>query len=516
MDSFKDAFKNVSAYAGRMTPSQVMLLLGAVAGTIVGIVFLVGWLHNVTYARLYSNLEEGEAGEVVSYLTDNKIPYKLEDGGRSIEVPSEQVYKTRISLATEGLPRNGTVGYSLFDQNNLGMTDFLQNLNFRRALEGELTRTITQLSEVQAARVHIVIPKDRLFREDKREATASVLLKLRGRMTLSKHQIAGISHLVASSVEGLTPDNITIVDYDGNMLSGGQQSDPLAGLSNSQLEVRQNVEQYLENKAQTMLDGVLGPGKSIVRLTADLNFQQVEKSAETYDPNSPSIRSEERTKTNNASNDKNQPPSESTNQENSETVVTNYELNKTVEHIVNAVGTIDRLSIAVMVDGTYGMPAEGSGAGERVYQPRTQDELDKLAAIVKSAVGFNSQRSDQVEFFNVPFDRQELQIEQEQLDTMYQRDFYWDIAKKVGLVLLALLAFFYLKRKTKKLFRALGGLLPAPRPQMESMELAAIQEEEVRPLPVEKRKPRLTDQMQLTAKERPEEVARVIKTLMVE
>jgi len=168
------------------------------------------------------------------------------------------------------------------------------------------------------------------------------------------------------------------------------------------------------------------------------------------------------------------------------------------------------------VDGTYGMPAEGSGAGERVYQPRTQDELDKLAAIVKSAVGFNSQRSDQVEFFNVPFDRQELQIEQEQLDTMYQRDFYWDIAKKVGLVLLALLAFFYLKRKTKKLFRALGGLLPAPRPQMESMELAAIQEEEVRPLPVEKRKPRLTDQMQLTAKERPEEVARVIKTLMVE
>jgi len=514
MENYKDVFKNVSAFAGRMTPSQVMLLLGAVAGTIVGVVFLVGWLHNVTYARLYSNLEEGEAGEVVAYLTDNKIPYKLEDGGRSVEVPADQVYKTRISLATEGLPRNGTVGYSLFDQNNLGMTDFLQNLNFRRALEGELTRTITQLSEVQAARVHIVIPKDRLFREDKREATASVLLKLRGKSSLSKHQIAGISHLVASSVEGLNANNITIVDYDGNLLSGGQQSDPLAGLSNSQLEVRQNVEQYLEQKAQSMLDGVLGPGKSIVRLTADLNFQQLEKSSETYDANSPSVRSEERTKTNNASNDKNQPTNESTNQENAETVVTNYELNKTVEHIVNAVGTIDRLSIAVMVDGTYSLPSGGSAGGERTYQPRSQDELDKLAAIVKSAVGFNSQRTDQVEVFNVPFDRQELQIEQEQLDTMYQRDFYWEIAKKVGLVLLALLAFFYLKKKAKKLFSSLGNLLSAPRPEPD--ELMAIQEEVVRPISTEKRKPRLTDQMQLTAKERPDEVARVIKTLMVE
>ncbi|MCM2271775.1 MAG: flagellar M-ring protein FliF [candidate division Zixibacteria bacterium] len=519
MGSLKDVFKNFSDFTGRMTPSQVMMLFGVVAGTIVGVVLLVGWVNNVTYSRLYSNLEESEAGEVISYLNDNKIPYKLGDGGRSIEVPSDDVYKTRISLAAEGLPRAGSIGYSLFDKNNLGMTDFLQNLNFRRALEGELTRTIMQLSEVQAARVHIVIPKDRLFREDKKEATASVLLKLKGHAQLARAQIAGISHLVASSVEGLSPENITIVDYEGNLLSGGRKTDRLAGLSSSQLEVRQSVESYLEEKAQSMLDGVLGVGKAIVRVTADLNFQQVEKTAETYDPNAPVIRSEERTRATNSATDKSEQLSESNKQDNTETIVTNYEINKTVEHIINAVGTVDRLSVAVMVDGTYPVPEGGSGGDAApVYQPRSAEELDRLAAVVRNAVGFQPQRNDQIEMFNIPFDRQELQIEQQQLDTMYQRDFYWEIGKKVGIVLLVILAFFYLKSKSKKLFKALGGMMPAPRPHHYSPSgPSAIQdEEEPSPIVLEKRKPRLVDHMQQTAKEKPDEVAKVIKTLMIE
>ncbi|MBK7141030.1 MAG: flagellar M-ring protein FliF [bacterium] len=521
MGSFKDVFKNFSGVVGRMTPSQVMMLFGVVAGTIVGVVLLVGWVNNVTYSRLYSNLEESEAGEVISYLNDNKIPYKLEDGGKSIEIPADDVYKTRISLAAEGLPRAGSIGYSIFDKNNLGMTDFLQNLNFRRALEGELTRTIMQLSEVQAARVHIVIPKDRLFREDKKEATASVLLKLKGHAQLARAQIAGISHLVASSVEGLSPENITIVDYEGNLMSGGRKSDPLAGLSTSQLEVRQNVESYLQDKAQSMLDGVLGNGKAIVRVTADLNFQQVEKTAETYDPNAPVIRSEERTRNTNATTDKAEPPNESNQQENSETIVTNYEINKTVEHIINAVGTIDRLSVAVMVDGTYQMPEAGTGdgAGAPVYQPRSQEELDKLAAVVRNAVGFQQQRSDQIEMFNIPFDRQEFQQEQLQLDVMYQRDFYWDIGKKVGLVLLAIFAFFYLKGKLKKLFSGVGNML-SPHPAHRAQHAGSVEgiedEEQPSAIVLEKRKPRLVDHMQQTAKERPEEVAKVIKTLMIE
>ncbi|MDH4156001.1 MAG: flagellar basal-body MS-ring/collar protein FliF [candidate division Zixibacteria bacterium] len=517
MESIKQFFKSFMTWVGRMSASQVMMLLGIAAGTVVGLIFVVGWLSTVNYTRLYSNLSEAEAGEVVAYLQDSKIAYELTDGGRTVLVPSDQVYQARISLASEGLPRGGNMGYSIFDQNNLGMTDFLQNLNFRRALEGELTRTITQLNEVKAARVHIVIPKDRLFREDQKQATASVVLKLSGKGSLSKSQINGITHLVASSVEGLSPDNITILDYDGNLLSSGQESDPLAGLSSSQLEVRKNVEAYLEDKANSMLASVLGPGTSVVRVTADLNFQQIEKTSETFDPNAPSIRSEERVKTSNSSSDKPVEAAESTAEDASETVITNYELNKTMEHIINAVGSVDRLSVAVMVDGTYSQVENENGAIELIYQPRSQEELDRLAAIVKNAVGFDQQRNDQIEMVNIAFDRQNLEEDRQALDSMYLREFYWNIARKIGYVLVVVLLLIYFRKKSKKLFAAVSQLVPSGRPQRPRAEMAtAIEDEPVEAIVAEKRQPTLVDKMQQTAKGQPEEIAKVIKTMMVE
>lgn len=212
-------------YVGRMTASQVMMLFGVTAGTIVGTFFVIGLINDISYSKLYTGLNEEEAGEIVTYLEENKIKFQITDAGRTIEVASSDVYRTRINLASEGLPSNGKMGYSIFDQNNLGMTDFLQKLNFRRALEGELTKTIMQLREVQAARVHISMPKERLFREDQKKATASIMVKLRGSGTLNKRQLNGITHLVASSVEGLQPENIAIIDYDGNLLSSDQKRD---------------------------------------------------------------------------------------------------------------------------------------------------------------------------------------------------------------------------------------------------------------------------------------------------
>ncbi|UCG61956.1 MAG: flagellar M-ring protein FliF [Candidatus Zixiibacteriota bacterium] len=509
-----------------MTPSQVMMLLGVVAGSIVGIVLVVSWLSSVTYSRLYSNLDEAEAGEVAAYLNDNKIPYQLADGGSTIEVPSGDVYKTRIALASEGLPRSGNMGYSIFDENNLGMTDFLQNLNFRRALEGELTRTIMQLNEVQAARVHIVMPKERLFARDQKEATASVVVKLKGNTELTSRQMKGITHLVASSVEGLKPSNISIVDYNGNLLSSNSEIDPLAGLSSSQLEVRKQVENYLEDKAQSMMDDVLGPKESVIRVTADLNFQQIERTSETFDPNAPSVRSEERVKTTLSSSDKAAETSETKQDDNSETTITNYELNKTVEHIINAVGTIDRLSVAVLVDGVYAPIEGGEGGSEMIYQPRPQEELDRLAAIVKNAVGFDPQRNDQIEMVNIAFDRQNLEQDQQALDQMYMRDFYMDIARKVGLVLLAVFLFWWGRKRASKLFAALGRLAPpstrssvasSPRsPQTAPGEFSPLEQPEPEPVLPEIRQPKLVDKMQRTAKEQPEEIAKVIKTMMVE
>lgn len=515
MEALKNNLKNIADFVGRMSPSQVMMLLGVVAGTLVGAVMLVGWLSTVTYEPLYSNLGEAEAGEVVAYLSQNNIEYQLTNGGRTIEVPSSDVYQARISLATQGLPQLGSVGYSLFDENNLGMTDFLQNLNFRRALEGELTRTIMGLREVDAARVHIVMPKDRLFKEDQKQATASVVLKLRG-AGLSKAQVAGISHLVASAVEGLTPDNITIVDYDGNLLSSGQQGDALAGLSSSQIEVGQNVEKHLQQKAQSMLDEVLGAKKSVIRVTAQLNFHQLERTSEIFDPNAPSIRSEQRTKNSGSVTDRGEENAESSEEDSQETTITNYELNRTMDHIINAVGTIERLSVAVLVDGTYSDVENEEGVIESIYEPRSPEELDRLEAIVKNAIGYDSERNDQVEMLNIAFDRKNLETDREALDAMYVREFYLEIGKKVGYVLLIAFLLLYMKKKSKKLFAALATLMPPPpptRPKAAAPE--PVEEEPIEILP-EKRKPRLVDKMQETAKKEPEEIAKVIKTMMIE
>ncbi len=516
MEALKEYFKSFAGFIGRMSPSQVMMLLGVVAGTLVGIVFLVGWLNTVTYEPLYSDLDDAEAGELVAYLDQNNIEYRLTRGGRTIEVPSSDVYKARIGLATQGLPRSGSIGYSLFDENNLGMTDFLQNLNFRRALEGELTRTIMQLREVDAARVHIVMPRDRLFKEDQKEATASVVLKLKSG-GLNRQQVAGISHLVAASVEGLTPENITIVDYDGNLLSSPQNNDALAGLTSSQIEVSQNVERHLEQKAQSMLDEVLGPRKSVVRVTAELNFQQLERTSEVFDPNAPSIRSEQRIKQTGSSTDRADENAESTEEDNQETIITNYELNRTLDHIINEVGNIERLSVAVMVDGNYIEVENADGVTETVYEPRSADEMDRLEAIVKNAIGYDPERNDQVEMLNIAFDRKNLDTDREALDAMYLREFYLEIARKVGYVLLIAFLFLYVKKKSKKLFAAMAKLLPPPPPKETKVaEAVATEEPEQVEIIPEKRKLRLVDKMQEAAKKEPEEIARVIKTMMVE
>jgi flagellar M-ring protein FliF len=291
-------------------------------------------------------------------------------------------------------------------------------------------------------------------------------------------------------------------------------------LSASQLEVRKQVEQYLEEKSQSMLDNVLGPDKSVIRVTAELNFQQVEQTNENYDPNAPSIRSEERTKATTTANDKAGENDESQKDDATETTITNYELNKSVEHIINAVGTINRLSVAVMVDGVYEPVGDGEEGAAPVYQPRSQEELDRLAAIVQNAVGFDSQRNDQIEMYNIAFDRTNFMDDRDKLDAMYLREFYMDIATKVGLVLLAVLGFLYFRKKARKLFRNVGSLMPprrvAPPQPMAAESVAPIEEEVVEPIQPEKRKPRLVDQMQKTAKDRPDEIARVIKTLMID
>ncbi len=525
MEYLKQVFEQISELVKRMSLSQVVMLVAVVVGLVFGIVAVAGWLGKVNYQPLYSNLEQSEAAEITSFLADSGVPYQITGGGSTIEVPESQLYEARLSLASQGLPNSGVVGYSIFDDNNLGMTDFLQQLNFRRALEGELARTITSLSEVQTARVHIVIPEEKLFAEDQEEATASVVLKLRHRGGLSKSQASGISHLIASSVEGLKPGNITIVDYNGNMIASGISEDGVSSMTATQLDMTRSVEKDLAQKAQTMLDGVLGPGKSIVRVTAELNFQQYAKTSENYDPNLTAVRSEQKTEQSDKATKKGVENAEDNAENQSEVTVTNYEVSKTIETTSNALGTIERVSIAVLLDGTYNELENAEGILETVYEPRPQEEMDRLSAIVKNAVGFTSDRNDQLEIVNIAFDKSYLTDQQKSLDEQYTREFYYDIGKKIMMVLGALILLLYVRKKIRKLFEGIKTIIPPlPKPMAGSYSNGSIQgdegeaasETEIEDIVIEKRQAKLIDKMQKVAKEEPDEMAKVIKTLMVD
>jgi flagellar M-ring protein FliF len=513
MENLQNLFKGFSAVLKRLSLTQILLMAAIVLISLIGLLFLVGVFKTVSYGTLYSDLQADEAGEVTAKLTEMGVDYKLSDGGSSIKIPSHKVYQTRISLASLGLPAGGSIGYSIFDKTNLGMTDFVQKVNYRRALEGELARTISDLEEVKAARVHIVIPERRLFEEDQKQATASVVLKLSGSGTLNKRQLFGITHLVASSVEGLQAENITVVDSWGNLLTSPQGGDPMMALTANQLEMKKSVESYLESKAQSLLVSALGNSGAVVRIDAELDFDRVNKTMETYDPDNVAVRSEERLETSAADSSSSIgiDTSVAGGREVTERIITNYEVPRTIETVAASTGNIKKLSIAVLIDGSYEEIENEEGDFERQYIPRDEAELQKLSAIVKRAVGFDSTRNDEFDIVNIAFDTSDFEQEQVELEKIGQKNYYMDVGKKVLTVLGLLLAFLYVKKKLKKIFKAIASYAPPAPPKKQT--LTRPPEEEVI---VEPPKPKLVDRMRAVASEQPDELTKVIKTMMSE
>jgi flagellar M-ring protein FliF len=379
----------------RFSLAQKLALGGVVIGAVAGIVTLVTFVNRPTYSTLFSNLVPADAAKIVEKLQEKKILYQLEDNGKTVLVQKDKMYDVRLSLAAEGLPQSSIIGYEIFDRTNLGVSDFVQKINYRRALEGEIARTILQLEEVEGARVHIVVPEKALFKEDEKTTTASIILKLKSGKNLRKESVQGVVHLVASSVEGLDPGNITIVDSRGTMLSDSEKPNSLSAKTSSQYEMQQKVENYLAQKAQSMLEGVVGPGNARVQVTAELDFRQVERTLEQYDPEKTVVRSEQVTDEKNVLKDSVQPSTRSS-------VVTNYEVNKTLERVIENIGGIRRLSVAAIVNGTR-VNVEKDGQQSTEYQPRKSEEVNQLNEIVKRAVGFDPKRNDEVSVVNLPF-----------------------------------------------------------------------------------------------------------------
>jgi flagellar M-ring protein FliF len=427
-----------------LTPGQRMVIIGT-AGAIVAAIIIAGLVGSrAGYSALYSGLAPEEAGQVIERLDQRKIPYRLTGGGGTIMVPTRSVYSARIELASDGIPRSGTVGFEVFDKSVFGMTEFLQKVNYRRAIEGELSKTITQMEEAQAARVHIVVPERTLFRDAEKAATASVVIRINPAHKLSPKQVEGIAYLVASSVEGLEPEWVTILDSRGTLLSRGFPDHK--GQPADRLEVIKSVETYLENKAQSLLDEVLGPGRSVVRVSADLNLERIDRNTESYDPESAVVISEERMES-----------AEGESGGRTESSVTNYEFDRSIENIAAEVGNIERLSVALTIDGTYETETSAEGEVTKQFIPRSDEELGKLAGIVKSAVGFDTKRGDYFEVANMAFDRSFFEDEQDDLGSIMRMQFYFSLARKGAYLAGAIIALLIIVKLVKKSAAIIGA-----------------------------------------------------------
>lgn len=392
--------------------------LGAIGFALIAFfVFVVARMTSPGYGLLYSGLEPSDSSAIVQRLDTQNIPYQLKADGAEILVPQDQVTKLRLSLASEGVPSGGSIGYEIFDRADaLGTTNFVQQINQIRALEGELARTIRSLKQVKSARVHLVMPKRELFSRDQAEPTASVVLVLQG-STLDKEQVSAIQHLVSSSIPGMKANNVSVIDNKGNLLARG--ADGGDGQDSANMEdMRRSYEVRMTRSIEDLLAQTLGPDKIRAEVNADLDFNQVTTNTENFNPDGQVVRSTQTVEENDSSNERQQennvsvannipnPPaqqngagsnSQSQNQRNEETV--NYEISKTTQVEVKHSGTVKRISAAVLVDGTYKPDANGAP----VYAPRPQAELDQIATLVKSSIGFDAKRGDVVEVVNMQF-----------------------------------------------------------------------------------------------------------------
>ena len=373
---------------------------------------------------LFSQLDSEDTRAIIQELGKQGVTYELGEGGNTIQVPAERVHELRLQLASAGLPESAGVGFEIFDRASLGVTPFTQQMNYRRALQGELARTISQITQVDRVRVHLVIPEKRLFASEQKPAQAAVVLTLKRGKPLGGTQVKGIVHLVASSVEGLDPSQVTVVDHHGEVLSQNA-ADSDTQLTATQIETQRGVERDLEQRVQTMLDQVLGRDKSVVRVTAPLEFRKIEITEESFDPNSQVVRSENRSQEkvieqttqqagipgvqSNVPNNQGPTGSAGPKEAKRKNETLNYEVNRKVSKIIEPTGAIKRLSVAVLVDGTYeaaeGTEGQGEAAGgETKYVARSEQEIQNLILIVKKAVGFSEERGDQLEMVNVPFE----------------------------------------------------------------------------------------------------------------
>jgi len=460
----RELWANVTAFLAGLPPARRVAVLGVGGGGLVLVLGLAWWVQQPLYRPLFTNLGADDTAAIADALTTENVSYRLGDGGRAVLVPAARLYELRLALASRGLPAGGGVGFEIFDKQQLGQTDFLQHLNYQRALQGELGRTIAELGGVESARVHLAIPERSLFVANDRRPSASVVVKLGHGGALSRAQIDGIVHLIAASVQGMTPDAVTVVDEGGHMLTAPSRGDDAGVGAGGSVEYQRAIERTTEERIETLLATVVGAGKVIARVAATVDFSRTERTEETYDPDKTAVRQTHSTReqttdgktTTGASGTRAKdagsaaaagPRSDRRHEEQS------YEVSKTISRTVAPVGTVKSLSVAVLIDGTY---REENGA--RVFVPRPEDELERMKALVASAVGISDARGDRLEVTSAPFQTPEPVPDPGVIDRATQ----WAPAL-AGRLLGVGLVFGVLLVVVRPLVQALGTLRGAPR-----------------------------------------------------
>lgn len=453
-------------FIAKMSQTQKIFFASVFVVIIAGIIILFATTgKEEPYGILYSELSASDAGKITQSLTEKEIEYKLEEGGSKILVKEENLYDTRLSLANEGLPESGVVGYELFDKTNLGMSEFVQKLNYRRALEGELAKTISNLDEVKSVRVHIVIPEKALFKEDQKDPTASVTLHLKNGRSLSKINVEGIQNMVASSVEGMAPQRVTVVNNLGKILSEVPLDvNSIGGLTSQQYEQKRQLEEYLSHKVQSLLDGMYGVNNTKVRVNADLDFTKIEKTIIDFDPERQVVRSEQQIRQSHEVKDTTTYPSVDVNND-EENIIQNYEISKSVEHINNHIGSIKRLSAAVTINGKVNIVENEEGLKEQQIIERSEEEIEKLEEVVKNALGYDENRGDKISVIYIPYDTslldpQELQ-EIQPVPWWQKRDYQILIALAIVMLIAIFMMYRLLQNKYVKDKVRLAMSLPA-------------------------------------------------------
>ena len=367
--------------------------------------------RQVNHQMLFASLSEADASAIVNWLKEHEIPYELRGNGRSIYIPAEMVYETRLQLTSSGLPQGGGIGFEIFDKQSLGITDFVQKVNYQRALQGELSRTVASLAPVEAARVHLALTEKRLFKNQQQHSTASIVVRLVPGQRLKDEQVQGIVNLVAGSVEGLDPAYVSVVDTTGKELSKRPEEGLDGPMTPGMLEYQRAVENHLEKRAQEMLDRALGPANSLVKVTATLDFAQKEKIEELYDPKNAVPRSEQMSEQKvgtqggvggvpgveaNLGDAQNRSTS-GTGGGSSSAETINYEISKVVNRLKSPVGVISSLSVSVLVgDQVITATDTDETQGETVTPAQAEKKIAEIKRMVQSAIGIDEQRGDQI------------------------------------------------------------------------------------------------------------------------